>query len=66
MNILSRSERQNCKIPVQLRQKSVKDSFFKNTAYLFRDMPCFAFVSINAVLVRKNDTSQINKKGSLV
>ena len=28
---------------------------FENTAYLERDMPYFAFVSTNAVLVRKND-----------
>jgi len=33
---------------------ALKDSF-QNTAYLERDMPYFAFVSTNAVLVRKID-----------
>ena len=32
-----------------------KGQFFKNTAYLERGMPYFAFVDTNAVLVRKND-----------
>ena len=32
-----------------------KGQFYENTAYLERDMPYFAFVSTNAVLVRKND-----------
>ena len=31
-----------------------KGQFFKNTAYLERGMPYFAFVSTNAVLVKKN------------
>ena len=34
-----------------------KGQFFKNTAYLERGMPYFAFVSTNAVLVRKIDKS---------
>ena len=29
-------------------------------------MPYFAFVSTNAVLVKKIGTAQVNKKGSLV
>ena len=32
-----------------------KGQFFKNTAYLERGMPYFAFVSANAVLVKKID-----------
>ncbi len=32
-----------------------KGQFFKNTVYLERGIPYFAFVSTNAVLVRKID-----------
>ena len=32
-----------------------KGQFYKNTAYLERGMPYFAFVATNAVLVRKID-----------
>ena len=32
-----------------------KGQFCKNTVYLERGMPCFAFVNTNAVLVRKID-----------
>ena len=34
-----------------------KGQFFKNTAYLERGMQYFAFVTTNAVLVRKIDKS---------
>ncbi len=34
---------------------SPKGQFFKNTVYLERSIPYFAFVSTNAVLVRKFD-----------
>ena len=40
-----------------LLERHSKGQFCKNTVYLERDMPCFAFVSTKAVLVRKIDTS---------
>ena len=36
---------------------SPKGQFSKNTEYLERGIPYFAFVGTNAVLVRKNDKS---------
>ena len=36
---------------------SPKGQFSKNTVYLERGIPYFAFVGTNAVLVRKNDKS---------
>ena len=35
---------------------------FKNTVYLKRDMPYFAFVPTNAVLVKKNRRTFVGKK----
>ena len=43
---------------LQLERHS-KGQFYKNTAYLFRDVPYFAFVDTNAVLVRENDNDYI-------
>ena len=36
-------------------ERHSKGQFYKNTAYLFRDVPYFAFVDTNAVLIRKID-----------
>ena len=36
-------------------ERCSKGQFFRNTAYLERGMPYFAFVDTNAVLVRKID-----------
>ena len=44
------------KNPLSLERHS-KGQFYKNTAYLERGMPYFAFVSTNAVLVSKIDKS---------
>ena len=38
-------------------ERHSKGQFYKNTAYLERGMPYFAFVSTNAVLVSKIDKS---------
>jgi len=40
-----------------LLERHSKGQFYKNTAYLERGMPYFAFVSTNAVLVSKIDKS---------
>ena len=44
------------KLGLSLERHS-KGQFYKNTAYLERGMPYFAFVSTNAVLVSKIDKS---------
>ena len=46
----------SAKNPHSLERHS-KGQFYKNTAYLERGMPYFAFVSTNAVLVSKIDKS---------
>ena len=42
-----------------------KGQFYKNTVYLERGMPYFALVDTNAVLVKKNRWTSVDKKGSL-
>ena len=49
----------NAKYGIPLLRYTV---FLKNTAYLERDVPCFAFVITNAVLVRKIDKAYMNVK----
>jgi hypothetical protein len=51
MGVLIPTKRKN---PVPDLVRVLKDSF-QNTVYLERGMPYFAFVSTNAVLVRKID-----------